>query len=44
MTLEQVKAARTTMDFDGRYSSAAAGTWTTDKFVDAVYKSLQEKK
>ena len=44
MTLEQVKAARPTLDFDGRYSSAAAGTWTTDKFVEAVYKSLQEKK
>src|SRR4029079_8188187 len=44
MTLEQVKAARRTLDFDGRYSSAAAGTWTTDKFVEAVYKSLQEKK
>jgi cyclase len=44
MTLEQVKAARPTMDFDARYSSAAAGTWTTDKFVEAVYKSLQEKK
>ena len=44
MTLEQVKAARPTMDFDGRYSTAAAGTWTTDKFVEAVYKSLQEKK
>jgi hypothetical protein len=44
MTLEQVKAARPTLDFDARYSSAAAGTWTTDKFVDAVYKTLQEKK
>jgi hypothetical protein len=44
MTLDQVKAARPTMDFDARYSSAAAGTWTTDKFVEAVYKSLQEKK
>ena len=44
MTLEQVKAARPTLDYDARYSSAAAGTWTTDKFVEAVYKSLQEKK
>jgi hypothetical protein len=42
MTLEQVKAARPTMDFDGRYGSTS-GEWTTDMFVEAVYKSLQEK-
>jgi glyoxylase-like metal-dependent hydrolase (beta-lactamase superfamily II) len=43
MTLEQVKAARPTLDFDGRYGSTT-GAWTTDMFVEAVYKSLQEKK
>jgi glyoxylase-like metal-dependent hydrolase (beta-lactamase superfamily II) len=43
MTLEQVKAARATMDFDGRYGSTT-GTWTTDMFIEAVYRSLQEKK
>jgi cyclase len=43
MTLEQVKAARPTMDFDGRYGSTT-GPWTTDMFVEAVYRSLQEKK
>jgi len=43
MTLEQVKAAKPTMDFDGRYGSTT-GSWTTDMFVDAVYRSLQEKK
>jgi hypothetical protein len=32
------------MDFDGRYASAAAGSWTADSFVEAVYRSLQEKK
>jgi glyoxylase-like metal-dependent hydrolase (beta-lactamase superfamily II) len=42
-TLEQVKAARPTMDFDGRYG-ATAGAWTTDMFVEAVYRSLKEKK
>jgi glyoxylase-like metal-dependent hydrolase (beta-lactamase superfamily II) len=42
-TLEQVKAARPTLDFDGRYG-ATAGAWTTDMFVDAVYRSLPEKK
>jgi hypothetical protein len=43
MTLAQVKAERPTMDFDGRFGSAT-GSWTTDMFVEAVYKSLQEKK
>jgi len=43
MTLAQVKAARPTMDFDGRYGSTT-GPWTTDMFVEAVYQSLQEKK
>ena len=42
-TLAQVKAARPTLDFDGRYG-ATAGPWTTDMFVDAVYRSLPEKK
>ena len=43
MTLEQVKAARPSMDFDGRYGSAT-GPWTTEMFIEAVYRSLQEKK
>ena len=43
MTLAQVKAAKPTMDFDGRYGSTA-GDWTTDKFIEAVYQTLKEKK
>ena len=43
MTLEQVKAARPSLDFDGRYGSTT-GSWTTDMFIEAVYRSLQEKK
>ena len=43
MTLEQVKAAHPTMDFDGRYGSST-GSWTTDMFVEAVYRSIKEKK
>ncbi len=39
MTLEQVKAARPTRDYDGRYG-ATSGAWTTDQFVEAVYRSL----
>jgi glyoxylase-like metal-dependent hydrolase (beta-lactamase superfamily II) len=42
MTLAQVQAARPTLDFDGRYG-ATTGPWTTDMFVDAVYRSLAEK-
>jgi len=43
MTLEQVKAARPSLDFDGRYGSTP-GSWTTEMFIEAVYRSLQEKK
>jgi len=42
-TLEQVKAARPTLDFDGRFG-ATTGPWTTDMFVEAVFNSLKEKK
>ena len=43
MTLEQVKAAKPTRDYDPRYG-ATTGFWTTDKFVEAVYRSLGSKK
>jgi cyclase len=43
MSLEQVKAARPTRDYDPRYG-ATTGFWTTDMFVEAVYKSLSAKK
>jgi len=39
MTLDQIKAARPTLDYDPRYGSST-GVWTTDMFVEAVYKSL----
>ncbi|HEY7335966.1 MAG TPA: MBL fold metallo-hydrolase [Bryobacteraceae bacterium] len=42
MTLEQVKAAKPTRDFDPLYG-AASGPWTTDMFVEAAYKSLTKK-
>jgi len=42
MTLEQVKAAKPTLDYDPRYG-ADTGIWTTDMFVEAVYKSLSSK-
>ncbi len=43
MTLEQVKATQPTLDYDTQYG-ATTGFWTTDMFIDAVYKSLSEKK
>jgi glyoxylase-like metal-dependent hydrolase (beta-lactamase superfamily II) len=42
-TLAEIKAARPSLDFDGRYGTNT-GAWTTDMFLDAVYRSLQEKK
>ena len=42
MTLEQVKAAKPTRDYDPRYG-ATTGAWTTDMFVDAVYKTLARR-
>ncbi|HEY7333903.1 MAG TPA: MBL fold metallo-hydrolase [Bryobacteraceae bacterium] len=41
MTLDQVKAAKPTMDYDGLYGSTT-GEWTTDKFIEAAYKSLSQ--
>ena len=42
MSLEQIKATRPTEEYDDRYGSAS-GPWTTDMFVEAVYKSLVAK-
>jgi cyclase len=39
MTLDQVKAAKPTADYDPRYG-ASTGPWTTEMFVEAVYRSL----
>jgi cyclase len=39
MTLDQVRAAQPTFDFDRRYG-ADSGFWTTAMFVEAVYRDL----
>jgi len=39
MTLEQVKAAKLTRDYDPLYNPPGA-FWTADQFVDAVYRTL----
>lgn len=41
MTLDQVKAAKPTFDYDNRYGRKS-GSWTTDMFIEAVYKSLKK--
>jgi glyoxylase-like metal-dependent hydrolase (beta-lactamase superfamily II) len=41
MTLEQVKAAKPTLDFDTRYGSDT-GFWTTSMFVETIYKQMAE--
>ncbi|HXD73643.1 MAG TPA: MBL fold metallo-hydrolase [Vicinamibacterales bacterium] len=42
-TLAQVKSARLTADYDTRYG-ATAGPWTTDMFIEAVYRDLSGRK
>src|SRR5215471_5356026 len=43
MSLQQIKAAKPSKDYDPRYGSTT-GAWTTDMFVEAVYQSLVQKK
>ena len=42
MTLEQIKAARPTQDYDPIYGKNE-GNWTTDMFIEAAYQSLTSK-
>jgi len=43
LSLDQVKAAQPTLDYDGVYNKPG-GFWTADQFIEAVYKSLSAKK
>jgi hypothetical protein len=43
MTLEQVKAANPAQGYRRQYGSDS-GPWTTDMFVEAIYRSLTAKK
>jgi len=42
LTLQQVKAERPTLDYDPRFGKTT-GPWTTDMFIEAVYRSLGGK-
>jgi len=41
-TLEQIKVAKPSLDYDGRYGNDKS--WTTAMFTEAIYKNLTEKK
>jgi len=41
-TLDQVKAAKPSLDYDARYGSDKS--WTTAMFIEAVYKDLGQKR
>ena len=40
-TLDQVKAAKFTLDYDARWG-ATSGPWTTNMFIEAIYKDLSK--
>jgi cyclase len=42
-SLDQVKAARPAKGYEGRYGNDR-GDWTTDQFVESVYRSLMKEK
>jgi glyoxylase-like metal-dependent hydrolase (beta-lactamase superfamily II) len=43
-TLEQIKAARLTLDYDPEFGAGGPGAWPTDRFVEAAYRSLTAAK
>jgi glyoxylase-like metal-dependent hydrolase (beta-lactamase superfamily II) len=43
MSLEQVRRTKPTSDYDGLYGSEA-GEWTSDKFVEAIYRDLSGRR
>jgi glyoxylase-like metal-dependent hydrolase (beta-lactamase superfamily II) len=42
LTLDQVKAAKPSRDYDGDYG-ATSGPWTTDMFIEAVHRTINAK-
>jgi glyoxylase-like metal-dependent hydrolase (beta-lactamase superfamily II) len=41
-TLDQIKAAKPTLDFDPRYGTDR-GPWTTTMFIEQIYRDLRKK-
>jgi cyclase len=42
LTLEQVRAAGPTLDYDGIYGNPPGATWTGEMFLEAVYRDLSD--
>ena len=42
LTLDEVKAKRPTLDYDGRYGSDT-GFWTTSMFIETIYNEMTAK-
>jgi glyoxylase-like metal-dependent hydrolase (beta-lactamase superfamily II) len=42
-TLDEIKAAKPTLDFDPRYGTDS-GPWTTTMFIEQIYRDLSKKK
>jgi len=42
MTIDQVKAAKPTLDFDPRYGTDT-GFWTTAMFIEAIYREMTQE-
>ena len=42
-SLTEVKAAQPAKGYMGRYGNQA-GAWTTDRFIEAIYRSLAKEK
>jgi hypothetical protein len=40
--VDQIKAARPTLDYDLRYGSTS-GPWTTAMFIESIYKDLSTR-
>ena len=43
MTVQQIKAARPSLEYDGIYGSTT-GAWTTDRFLETVYREVSVRK
>ena len=43
MTVQQIKAARPSLEYDGLYG-ATTGNWTTDMFLETVYRETSVRK
>ena len=43
MTLQQIKGARPSLEYDGVYGSTT-GAWTTEKFLETVYRDVTSRK